>query len=189
MPFEFERLAIPDVILIRPAFFGDARGFFAETYKLSQFKEVGIGHHFVQDNHSRSGKGVLRGLHYQLLPKAQGKLLRVVRGAIFDVAVDIRKGSAYYGKWVSTTLSEQNRQMLWIPPGFAHGFITMQDDTDVLYKATDEYDPSLERGIIWNDPKIGIEWPMKKPTLSAKDRQYPMLDEAENNFVYDEVQR
>lgn len=186
MPFSFKPLEIPDVILIEPKVFGDQRGFFMETYKKSDFKENGINYEFVQDNHSKSQKGVLRGLHYQLYPKAQGKLVRCVKGKIWDVAVDIRKGSPWFGRWVAVELSEENRLMLWVPPGFAHGFVALEDNTEVMYKVTDEYAPELDRGIIWNDPELTINWPVRDPILSDKDRNLPSLREAENNFVYGE---
>lgn len=176
MPFNFKSLSIPDVILIEPFIFRDERGAFAEMYKLSDFKKIGILDNFVQDNYSISGKWVLRGLHYQIAPAAQGKLVRVARGRIFDVAVDIRKDSHYFGKWIGVELSEDNRYMLWIPPGFAHGFVALEDNTEVLYKTTEEYAPEFERGIIWNDPEIGIEWPVKNPVLSPKDANFPFLN-------------
>lgn len=184
MPFEFKKLAIPEVVLIKPAVFSDPRGFFLETYKSSDFNQSGIKKAFVQDNLSCSKKGVLRGLHYQLNPCAQGKLVMVLKGSILDVAVDIRRGSPYYGKWVSETLSEDNRLMLWIPEGFAHGFLSLKDDTLVLYKNTNEYEPSADRGIIWSDPQIGINWTINDPILSDKDGKHPLLNDAENNFVY-----
>jgi dTDP-4-dehydrorhamnose 3,5-epimerase len=177
MPFNFKSLSIPDVILIEPFIFRDERGAFAEMYKLSDFKKLGILDNFVQDNYSISGKWVLRGLHYQIAPAAQGKLVRVARGRIFDVAVDIRKDSPYFGKWVGIELSEDNRHMLWIPAGFAHGFVALEDNTEVLYKTTEEYAPEFERGIIWNDPEIGIEWPVKNPVLSPKDANFPFLNQ------------
>ena len=160
MPFEFKKLEIPDVILIIPKVFEDDRGFFMETFKISDFKAYGISYEFVQDNHSKSKKGVLRGLHYQLYPKAQGKLVRCIRGRIWDVAVDIRKGSPWYGKWVAVELSEENKLMLWIPPGFAHGFVALED-AEIIYKCTAEYAPELDRGIIWNDPELAINWPVE----------------------------
>ena len=184
MPFIFKRLEIPDVILIEPKVFRDNRGFFMETYKYSEFQKNGISYEFVQDNHSKSQRGVLRGLHYQLKPMEQGKLVRCIKGRIWDVAVDIRKGSPWYGKWVAVELSEENKLMLWIPPGFAHGFIVLEDDTEVVYKVTKEYSPELERGIIWNDPDINIKWPIENPILSEKDKNFPMLKDAENNFSY-----
>lgn len=182
--FFFKRLEIFDVILIEPKVFRDNRGFFMETYKYSEFKKNGIPYEFVQDNHSKSKKGVLRGLHYQLKPMEQGKLIRCIKGRIWDVAVDIRKGSPWYGKWVAVELSEENKLMLWIPPGFAHGFVALEDDTEVVYKVTKEYSPELERGIIWNDPYIGIKWPIENPILSEKDKNLPLLKDVENNFTY-----
>ncbi|NPA52868.1 MAG: dTDP-4-dehydrorhamnose 3,5-epimerase [Aquificae bacterium] len=182
MPFEFERLDIPEVVLIKPKVFSDDRGFFLESYKKSDFVKSGITKDFVQDNHSKSVKGVLRGLHYQLPPKAQGKLIRCVKGKIFDVAVDIRKSSKTFRKWVGVTLSEENKHMLYIPEGFAHGFLTLTDFAEVLYKTTDEYAPELDRGIIWNDPDINIKWPLEEIEeilLSEKDRNLPFLKDAE----------
>jgi dTDP-4-dehydrorhamnose 3,5-epimerase len=184
MPFVFKRLEIPDLILIEPKVFEDERGFFLEAYKYSDFQAFGISEHFLQDNHSRSTKGVLRGLHYQNPPKAQGKLIRVIAGEIFDVAVDIRKGSPTYGKWVGLILSAQNKRMLYVPPGFAHGFCVLSDVAEVLYKTTEEYSPKYEAGILWNDPDIGITWPIKDPILSEKDKKWPPLREAWNEFVY-----
>ena len=183
MPFKFKRLEIPDVILVEPVVFKDERGFFMETYKESDFKNNGINYDFVQDNHSRSKKGVLRGLHYQLHPKAQGKLVRCIKGRIWDVAVDIRKGSPWFGKWVAVELSQENKLMLWIPPGFAHGFVALED-SEVMYKTTAEYDRELDTGIRWNDPDIGIRWPIDNPILSEKDANLPYLKEAKNNFEY-----
>lgn len=184
MPFRFERLQIPDVILVEAPRFEDARGFFMETYKRSQFAEQGIPHAFVQDNYSRSVRGVLRGLHYQKEPKAQGKLVSVIRGEIFDVAVDIRRGSPTYGRWASAILSEENGRMLYVPVGFAHGFCVLSEQADVVYKVTEEYAPDLDRGIIWNDPDIGIAWPIDAPILSAKDAGLPRLLNADNNFAF-----
>lgn len=184
MPFKFQRLEIPDVILIEPEVFSDERGFFMETYKYSELFAFGIKEHFLQDNHSRSAKGVLRGLHYQNPPKAQGKLVRVILGEVFDVAVDIRKGSPTYGRWVGVVLSSENKRMLYIPPGFAHGFCVLSDVAEVLYKVTEEYAPECEAGIIWNDPEIGIQWPIKNPVLSLKDARWPSLKGANNQFVY-----
>lgn len=184
MPFAFKPLDIPGLMLIEPKAFGDERGSFMETFRLSEFRANGIKGDFVQDNLSRSQKGVLRGLHYQLNPKAQGKLIMAARGAVLDVAVDIRKGSPYYGRWVAEELSEENRLMFWIPPGFAHAFFTLSDSAAIIYKTTEEYAPALERGIIWNDPSIGIEWPSENPILSEKDRALPTLKEAEINFSY-----
>ena len=169
---EFERLAIPEVILLKPKVFGDERGFFMESWNQKAFDDiVGYPVNFVQDNHSRSTKGVLRGLHYQLPPMAQGKLVRVVQGEVFDVAVDIRKGSPTFGKWVSATLSGENHHQLWIPPGFAHGFLTLSDTADFLYKTTAFYSRELESGIRWDDPSIAVQWPLggASPSLSARD--------------------
>lgn len=181
MPFKFTKLSIPEVVLIEPRVFRDERGFFIETYKHSEFADAGIREYFVQDNHSQSSRDVLRGLHYQINPKAQGKLLRCSKGRIFDVAVDIRKGSPDYGKWVGLELSDENNNMIYIPPGFAHGFLTLSDTAEVLYKCTEEYSPGHERGIAWNDPDINIDWTIKAPILSAKDLSYPMLKDADNN--------
>ena len=184
MPFTFKNTEIPGVILIEPKVLKDERGFFMETYQYSEFKENGIDYVFAQDNHSKSRKDVLRGLHYQLLPKPQGKLVRVIKGSIFDVAVDIRKGSPYFKKWAGCILSGDNNKMLFIPPQFAHGFCVLSDTAEILYKSTNPYSPQNERGIAWNDPEIGIDWPVKEPILSGKDRANPLLKQAENNFVY-----
>jgi len=187
MPFNFKRLEIPKVILVTPTIFEDNRGFFMEAYKQSEFEKNGISTDFVQDNHSKSNKGVLRGLHYQLNPKPQGKLVRVVRGALIDVVVDIRKGSPFYGKWISVKLSAENNQILWIPPGFAHGVYILEDNTELLYKISGaEYESKFERGILWNDPEIGIIWPDNNPQLSERDIKYPLLKDVENNFIYEE---
>ncbi len=183
MNFEFVKLEIPEVILIKPKVFEDARGFFMEAYKASVFAQAGINYAFVQDNHSKSKKGVLRGLHYQLEPKEQGKLVRCIKGKIWDVAVDIRRGSPTFGKWVAVELSEENQYMLWIPPGFAHGFLALED-CEIIYKCTEEYAPELDRGIIWNDPDIAIPWPTDNPILSSKDAKLPRLKDAEINFEY-----
>jgi len=184
VPFSFQRLEIPEVVLIEPKVFQDGRGFFMETYKFSEFAEFGITERFVQDNHSQSKKGVIRGLHYQNPPKAQGKLVRAVVGEIFDVAVDIRRGSPTYGKWVGERLSADNKRMLYIPPGFAHGFCVLSEVAEVVYKVTEEYAPEHEAGIIWNDPDIGIRWPVAEPIISEKDASFPCLREAENRFIY-----
>jgi len=188
MPFSFKRLAIPDVVLIEPRVFPDERGFFMETYKYSDFAAFGIKERFVQDNHSRSKRNVLRGLHYQKPPKAQGKLVRVVVGEIFDVAVDIRKGSPWYGKWVGMKLSAENKWMLYIPPGFAHGFCVLSDVAEVVYKATEEYSPEHDAGILWSDPEIGIRWPVKDPIVSLKDSRLPLLREIGDDFVYEPLE-
>ena len=172
--------AIPEVLLIEPKVFGDARGFFFESFNQQAFDAAsGLQLRFVQDNHSRSARGVLRGLHYQL-QQPQGKLVRVVRGAVFDVAVDIRRSSPNFGRWVGFELSEDNQRQLWVPPGFAHGFVVLSDSADFLYKTTDYYAPAHERCIAWNDPQIGIDWPLDgAPLLSAKDAQGVSLAEAQ----------
>lgn len=178
---EFTRLAIPDVVLFTPKVFGDERGFFFESFNANAFREATqLDLPFVQDNHSKSSRGVLRGLHYQLPPKAQGKLVRVVAGEVFDVAVDIRRSSATFGRWVGAYLSADNRQQLWIPPGFAHGFVTLSDSAEFLYKTTDFYSPEHERSILWNDPEIAVDWPLAEvPALSAKDAAARRLAEVE----------
>ncbi|WAM50932.1 dTDP-4-dehydrorhamnose 3,5-epimerase [Vreelandella venusta] len=169
---QYEKLAIPDVVLITPQVFGDERGFFMETFRQSEF-EHHCGHYtFVQDNHSKSTHGILRGLHYQH-QQPQGKLVRVTQGEVFDVAVDMRQSSPTYGQWVGATLSEQNKQMLWVPPGFAHGFYVTSETAEFQYKCTDYYAPGDEVSILWNDPQLAIQWPTQgqKPRLSAKDEQ------------------
>ncbi|MCG5500801.1 dTDP-4-dehydrorhamnose 3,5-epimerase [Ectothiorhodospira lacustris] len=178
---EAKRLAIPEVVLLTPRVFGDERGFFYESFNARAFEAaVGVQAEFVQDNHSRSAKGVLRGLHYQLPPHAQGKLVRVVQGEVFDVAVDIRRSSPTFGQWVGAVLSAQNRRQLWIPPGFAHGFLTLSEVAEFLYKTTDFYAPECERCIAWSDPKIGIAWPFEgEPVLSGKDQEGVPLVKAE----------
>lgn len=175
------KTSIPDVLIIEPKVFGDARGFFYESFNGKAFDEA-VGRHveFVQDNHSRSTRGVLRGLHYQI-QQPQGKLVRVARGAVFDVAVDIRKPSATFGKWVGVELSEDNHRQLWVPPGFAHGFLVLSDSADFLYKTTDYYAPAHERAIRWDDTRLAIDWPDcgVQPQLSAKDALAAYLDSAE----------
>ena len=168
---EFEATRIPDVILIKPRLFGDERGFFLETWQEKKFAAAGIDARFVQDNHSRSARNTLRGLHYQV-QKTQGKLVRVTSGAAFDVAVDIRRSSSTFGQWVAVDLSAANRHMLWVPEGFAHGFLAMSEGTEFVYKCTDYYAPELERSIAWNDPDLAVPWPLaagEAPLLSAKD--------------------
>ncbi len=182
MSFQFCSLQIPEVILVEAQKAEDDRGFFMETYKESAFSASGIPSSFVQDNYSHSVRGVLRGLHYQKHPKAQGKLVSVIRGEIFDVAVDIRKGSATYGQWVGEVLSSDNRRLLYVPVGFAHGFCVLSEEADVVYKVTNEYAPDLDRGIIWNDPDIAVEWPAEEPLLSPKDAQLPRLRDADADF-------
>ena len=184
MPFTFRQTEIPEVILIEPRIFPDGRGFFLESYKYSAFKEANITDIFVQDNHSQSVRGVLRGLHYQKHPAAQAKLIRIISGEVFDVAVDIRKGSPTFGRWVGATLSAENKKMLYIPQGFAHGFLVLSERAELLYKVTAEYSAQNERGIIWNDPHIGITWPITDPLLSGKDRELPLLSGADYNFEF-----
>lgn len=172
--------AIADVLIIEPKVFGDERGFFFESFNQRQFSELtGTDVHFVQDNHSRSARNVLRGLHYQIR-QAQGKLVRVVQGAVYDVAVDIRRNSSTFGQHISVELSAENKRMLWVPPGFAHGFVVLSDTAEFLYKTTDYWAPEFERSIAWNDPTLAIQWPVDgEPSLSAKDRAGKLLAEAE----------
>lgn len=174
MPLSFKETDIPGVMIIEPAVFNDSRGFFLETYHYNKYSEKGLDGRFVQDNHSHSIKGTLRGLHYQL-KHPQGKLLYVIKGEIFDVAVDIRKGSPNFGKWVGVMLSSGNKKQFYVPPGFAHGFCVISEEADVIYKCTDLYAPDDEYGVMWNDPNIGIDWPVKNPALSDKDCNYNML--------------
>lgn len=172
-------LSIPDVLLIEPQVFGDDRGFFYESFNQNKF-EAALGHkiNFVQDNHSKSVKGVLRGLHYQLTPKEQGKLVRVIQGEVFDVAVDLRQSSATFGKWIGEILSGDNKKQLWIPEGFAHGFLTLSDTAEFLYKTTDFYSPEHEQSILWDDETIRIDWPLEDVFLSSKDKVAPSFKEA-----------
>lgn len=171
------------VYLIEPAVFGDNRGFFMESYNAEKFNSAGLNFNFVQDNHSLSVEtGVIRGLHYQLNPKAQTKLVRVVAGAIYDVVVDIRKSSPTFGQWQGVILSAENKRQLLVPKGFAHGFCTLVPNTEVLYKVDEFYSPEHDRGILWNDPALAIDWPTSKPILSDKDRKHPLLKDAEINF-------
>jgi dTDP-4-dehydrorhamnose 3,5-epimerase len=177
MPYTVTKTNIPDVLILEPKVFGDSRGFFFESFNQQDFNQVtGLDVNFVQDNHSRSSQGVLRGLHYQL-QQAQGKLVRVGRGAVFDVAVDIRRSSLTFGQWTGTELTEINHKQLWIPAGFAHGFVVLSESADFLYKTTDYYSPEHERCIAWNDPAIGITWPQgQTPQLSAKDQAGDTLE-------------
>ncbi|MCP4536070.1 MAG: dTDP-4-dehydrorhamnose 3,5-epimerase [Chloroflexi bacterium] len=184
MPFRFQKLDIPDVILIEPRTFADPRGFFMETYKKSEFAANGIPAEFVQRNYSHSIRGTLRGLHYQKPPHAQGKLVMALRGEVFDVAVDIRQGSPTYGQWVGATLSDENFHMLYIPPGFAHGFCVLSEKADFVYLITAEYALECETGIRWDDPAIGVQWPVTEPLLSPRDTQLPLLKDADVDFVY-----
>jgi dTDP-4-dehydrorhamnose 3,5-epimerase len=180
MAIQVTATALPEVKIIEPKVFGDARGFFYESFNAREFAEhVESGVEFVQDNHSRSAKGVLRGLHYQI-QHPQGKLVRVVEGEVFDVAVDIRKSSSNFGKWVGVNLSAENNRQLWVPPGFAHGFVVLSDAAQFLYKTTDYWFPEFERSLVWNDKDIGIEWPIDfEPMLAAKDAAGKRLAEAE----------
>lgn len=177
---EVIQTTIPDVLIIEPKVFGDERGFFMESFNEKTFKEkTGVTAQFVQDNHSRSAKNVLRGLHYQI-KQTQGKLVRVVLGEVYDVAVDIRKSSPTFGQWVGCLLSEANKRQFWVPPGFAHGFVVLSDTADFLYKTTDYYAPEYERSILWNDPQINIDWKLTgEPVLSAKDQAGVPLEKAE----------
>ena len=183
MSFTFKRLEISDVILIEPQSFSDDRGFFLESFKESDFISNGIDVKFVQDNISHSVKDVIRGLHFQSRPKSQAKLVTAIKGEILDVAVDIRKNSPTYGKWVSEILSEDNHNLLYVPEGFAHGFCVLSKEADVYYKVSNEYSPEDEGGIIWNDPGLSIEWLTSKPIVSSSDSQLPLFDNLDDYFV------
>jgi dTDP-4-dehydrorhamnose 3,5-epimerase len=175
----YKRLAIPDVVLFEPKVFGDERGFFLETFRQSNFDDLGVDAKFVQDNHSSSSKGVLRGLHYQI-QKPQGKLVRVIAGEVYDVAVDLRKSSPTFGKHVGIHLSAENKRIFWVPPGFAHGFLVLSDMAEFVYKCTEYYAPEYDRSLLWNDPSLSIEWPITgTPELSNKDIAGKLLDQAE----------
>ena len=181
MPFEFEKLEIDGVILVKPKVFGDNRGFFMESYKKSEFFKNGITLDFIQDNHSKSTKGVLRGLHYQAAPHHQAKLVRCSKGKIFDVVVDLRKNSKTFGKWLKVELSEENKNMLFVPEGMAHGFIVISEEAELLYKANTEYSPEHDRGLLWCDEEVGVDWGLAEhgiePILSEKDKIQPKLSE------------
>jgi len=179
MPFSFQPLSIPDVILVNPTVFPDDRGFFMETFKASDFDKAGLPTRYVQDNFSLSKKDVIRGLHYQKHPKAQGKLVSVLRGSVWDVAVDIRRQSSTFLKWVAAELNDQNHAMLYIPPGFAHGFAALTDEVYLLYKCTNEYDSQADAGIRWDDPAVAVAWPVDRPILSEKDRRLPLIGQVE----------
>jgi dTDP-4-dehydrorhamnose 3,5-epimerase len=179
MPFEFTRLEIPDLVLIEPKVFTDSRGFFLEIFKKLDFKKFGLDNEFVQDNYSFSIKNVIRALHYQLPPNAQGKLVSVLKGKVWDVAVDIRKNSPYFLKWLGLELSDENHRIFYIPPGFAHGFAVLSEEAHLIYKCTAEYSPGLERGIRWDDPEIDIQWPVAEPLISDRDRNLSLLKKAE----------
>jgi dTDP-4-dehydrorhamnose 3,5-epimerase len=184
MPVKMAATEIPEVLVIETGMVRDDRGFFSETYSARMFEQAGFSGTFVQDNLSLSKRGTLRGLHYQIDPHAMGKLVRVVKGSVFDVAVDIRKGSPTFGKWVGRTLTAENRLALWVPPGFAHGFLALEDDTLVLYKCTEIHTPESERAIHYGDPAIGIEWPIAATMIAPKDQAAPPLATADYNFVY-----
>ena len=185
--FKFTPTPIPGILIIEPKAFADDRGFFMEFYNQDGFAENGFKEIFVQDNHSRSKKGVIRGLHYQINPYPMGKLVKCARGKIFDAGVDIRKGSPTFGKWFGEILSGENHKMLYFPPGFAHGFLSLDDGTEVIYKCTGLFNAASERAIIWNDPEIGIKWPLeqvKEVVVSERDRKHPGLKDAETNFTF-----
>lgn len=182
MSLKVLQTAIPDVLIVEPVVFGDARGFFKETYHEKKYIGAGIPVRFNQDNHSRSGKGVLRGLHYQL-NSPQAKLVSVVKGAVFDVAVDIRRGSPWFGKWTGTVLTEQNHRQMFIPEGFAHGFCVLGEYADFMYKCSSFFDPEDDRGILWCDPQIGIEWKVHQPVVSEKDRALPCLKDVAEELL------
>lgn len=184
MPFKFKRLKIPDVILIESQEFSDERGFFIESFKDSVFVKNGVDAKFVQDNYSHSMYGVIRGLHYQKPPHVQAKLMMALRGEIFDVAVDIRKGSPTYGQWVGEILSDKNHHLLYAPEGFAHGFCVLSENADVFYKVSSEYSPEHEGGILWNDSDISVKWPLDNPKVLEKDQVLPTLKNADVDFTY-----
>lgn len=184
MPFEFIPQSIPDVLLVRGSRFGDHRGFFSETFRVEDFEAHGIPT-FVQHNHSRSERGVLRGLHYQLLPAPLGKLVRAARGSILDVAVDVRAGSPTYGKHVAAELNDHANEMLWVPPGFAHGLLVLSEVADVVYMQSGYWSPEHERSLRWDDPTVGIEWPIRDVKISDKDGSAPLLADIETNFDYE----
>lgn len=184
MVFHFKSLELKEIIHIEPKIIGDERGFFAEIYKKPEFMKHGIDKDFVQVNYSKSAKGVLRGLHYQNDPMAQGKIITVIEGKIFDVAVDIRVGSPTYGQWVSEILDAQKKNMLYIPEGFAHGFCILSETAQLIYYCTQVYSPEHERGIIWNDKDLNIAWPIENPILSDRDKDFQLLNQIDNNFSY-----
>ena len=179
MPFDFKRLAIPEVLLISPRVQTDSRGFFMETYKRSEFAAAGVGEIFVQENHSSSQRGVLRGLHFQRPPHAQSKLVRVVSGQIYDVAVDLRRDSATRGRWVGVNLSAEDRALLYVPDWCAHGFCVLSERAEIVYHTSMEYSPEHQAGIMWNDPALGIEWPVTDPIVSDRDKHWPPLSGVE----------
>lgn len=184
MPVEITPTEIPDVLIVKTGVFQDDRGYFSESYSKRMWAEAGFEEHFVQDNLSCSKKGTLRGLHYQILPEGMGKLVRCVRGAIFDVAVDLRSGSATFGQWVGRELSGENHLSLWVPVGFAHGFVALEDDSIVHYKCSGHHAPDCERSLNYADPDVGIQWPLSPTIISQKDQDAPMLEQAEYNFEH-----
>ncbi len=179
--FKVTKTKLDGVLIIEPRVFGDKRGFFMETYNKEEFKKLGIDVDFVQDNHSKSKKNVLRGLHFQK-KFPQGKLVRVIVGKVFDVVVDLRKGSPTFGQWTGIELTAENKKMFWVPKGFAHGFVTLEDDTEFVYKCDDLYHPEDEGGLLWNDPEVGIKWPTDNPLLSDKDQKFPTLKDLNFKF-------
>lgn len=184
MQFDIKNLEIPEVQLIQAKSFPDQRGTFLELYKRSTFKSLGIHDAFLQDNYSCSARGVIRGMHYQLHPSAQAKLVTVLRGEIFDVALDMRAGAPTYGKWVSSKLTDKDHAFIYVPVGFAHGFQALSKWADVVYKVSEEYSPEMERGVAWNDPAVNIPWPIQEALLSPKDLNLPALADAESNYAY-----
>ena len=184
MAFRFIKTEIPEIVIIEPRVFADERGFFMETYKRSEFAAQGIDEIFVQVNHSKSSKGILRGLHYQKHPKGQGKLVQALAGEIYDVAVDIRQGAPTFGKSVIISLSSENKKILYVPAGFAHGFCVVSDEAEIAYMTTAEYAPECEAGVRWDDPDLAIRWPTAVPQLSSRDLGWPRLKDADNNFRY-----
>jgi dTDP-4-dehydrorhamnose 3,5-epimerase len=184
MPFRVSATRFAEVLIVEPGVFPDERGFFMEAYKRSELAAHGITDTFIQINQSRSSRDTLRGLHYQKEPKSQGKLVRTLDGEVFDVVVDIRKGSPRYGQWLGVALSSTNNRMLYVPRGFAHGFCVLSEQADILYMVTEEYAPDCEAGIIWNDAELGIDWPVAEPKLSLRDRSWPSLRDADSNFEY-----
>jgi dTDP-4-dehydrorhamnose 3,5-epimerase len=184
MGFRITRLDLPGLLLIEHEPHPDGRGFFTELFRASALEPAGIPRMFPQDNLTRSARNVLRGIHYQLDPASQGKLVCVLGGALFDVAVDLRRGSPCFGRWSAVELRAGDGKILWVPPGFGHAALALEDDTEVLYKVTEEHDPSLDRGILWSDPDLGIRWPVETPVLSERDAAQPLLAQAEINFVY-----
>ncbi|MAU37752.1 MAG: dTDP-4-dehydrorhamnose 3,5-epimerase [Flavobacteriales bacterium] len=182
---EIKKTDLDGVFLLKPTVFGDHRGFFMESYTKRKFEEIGIDYDLIQDNHSLSTEsGTLRGLHYQTNPMALTKIVRCIRGEILDVVVDIRKGSPTFGKWISAKLSAENKMQIVVPKGFAHGICTLEDNTEIMYKVDQYYSPEHDKGVLWSDPELGIEWLVENPILSEKDKEQPLLKDAENNFEY-----